>query len=302
VSRADVVAIVNPLSGAGADTHAAERRVELLRRRFDAASVNGDIHVTAGPHHAFELARAAVEAGSTIVIAWGGDGTINEVGAALIQTPVALGVVPSGSGNGFAAELRLPREPSAALDVALGAHEKRIDAGRFAGRSFFNIAGVGVDAAIAARFNRQSMGQRGMGPYVRIGVHEAFRYRGRRYRVTLDGEEFRTDALLIAFANGCEYGNRIRIAPHARMDDGVLEAVVVEDRSVLRRLWDSRHLALGSVRDAPGILFRAIKSATVESDGELPYHVDGEMGSASGVIHVGVQPGALRVKVPYGDD
>ena len=137
-----------------------------------------------------------------------------------------------------------------------------------------------------------------MGPYVRIGLAEALRYRGRRYRVTLEEEEFVNDALLIAFANGCEYGNRIRIAPHARMDDGLLEAVVVRDRSVLRRLWDARHLALGSVRDAPGIVFRAITSATVECDGELPYHVDGEIGSAAGLIDVALKAGALNVKVP----
>jgi diacylglycerol kinase (ATP) len=298
VSRAHVVAIVNPLSGAGADTHVAERRVALLRSRFEARGIDGDVRITGGPRDAYELARRAVENGTTLVIAWGGDGTINEVGAALVDTPAALGVVPSGSGNGFAAELRLPRDPQAGIDVALGANEKRIDAGRFAGRYFFNLAGVGVDASIAKRFNERAMGQRGMGPYVRIGIHEAFRYRGRRYRVTLDGEALATDALLIAFANGCEYGNRIRIAPHARMDDGLLEAVVVEDRTVARRLWDARHLALGSVRDAPGILFRAVRSATIEADGDLPYHVDGEIGSARGLIQVSIKAGALKVKVP----
>lgn len=298
MSRGHVVAIVNPVSGAGADTHASERRVDLLRRRFDANGIDGDVCITEGPRHAYELARGAVENGSPLVIAWGGDGTINEVGAALVETPAALGVVPSGSGNGFAAELRLPADAAAAIDVALGATVRRIDAGLFADRYFFNIAGVGIDATIAARFNQQAMGQRGMAPYVRIGIHEAFRYRGRRYRVTLDGHEVTTDALLIAFANGCEYGNRIRIAPHARMDDGLLEAVVIEDRSVLRRLWDARHLALGSVRAAPGILFRAVTSATIAGDGDLPYHVDGEIGSVAGVIRVGIKAGALKVKVP----
>lgn len=295
---ADVVAIVNPLSGAGATPGVAERRIALLTAKFTAANVAASVHLTERRHHAGELARAAVGAGARMVIAWGGDGTINEIGTALAGTSTVLGIVPAGSGNGFASEIGVPVIPEAAIDVALHGRDRPIDAGELEGRLFFNIAGIGFDAVVAEQFNQQTLGRRGMGPYVRIGLREAFRYRGLRYRVRLNDEELVTDALLIAFANGREYGNKILLAPHARMDDGKLEAMVVGDRSPLARLWIGRHLPLGTADKAAGVICRSIQSARVEADGELLYHLDGEIGRAQGSITVRIRPKLLTVRVP----
>lgn len=295
---ADVVAIVNPLSGAGASPGVAERRVALLTSRFAAANVAGAVHLTLRPGHAGELARAAVASGAKTVIAWGGDGTINEVGSALAGSGAVLGIVPAGSGNGFASEIGVPTLPDAAIEVALHGRDRSIDAGEVEGRLFFNIAGIGFDAVVAEQFNLQSLGRRGMGPYVRIGLRETFRYRAVRYRVVLDGEELVTRALLIAFANGREYGNHICLAPHARVDDGRLEAMVVEDRTPLARLWSGRHLAFGTADKAPRVIARSIRSARVEADGELLYHLDGEIGRAQGSVTVRIREKLLTVRVP----
>lgn len=293
----DIVAIVNPLSGRGADPTGVARRVALLESRFSSAGVKHRIHLTERPRHAHDLAMIAAAEGATIVIAWGGDGTINEIGTALAGTASALGIVPAGSGNGFAAELGLPRAPEAALDVVIHGRDKAIDVGEINGRLFFNIAGIGFDAMIAARFNRLAMGRRGMAPYVRIGLGEVWRYRGARYRVTLDTETIESDALLIAFANGRDYGNGLRLAANARLDDGRLEALVVADRSPLARLWSGRHLAFGSADTAPGVICRSIATATVESVGDMPFHVDGELGIAAGRAEIRLHPGHLRVRV-----
>jgi YegS/Rv2252/BmrU family lipid kinase len=298
VNPADVVAIVNPLSGAGATPGVAGHRVALLEAKFADASVIGSVHLTERAGHAGDLARDAVRSGTRMVIAWGGDGTINEIGTALAGTNVVLGIVPAGSGNGFASEIGVPAVPEAAIDVALRGRDRAIDAGELEGRLFFNIAGVGFDAVVAQQFNLQTLGRRGMGPYVRIGLRECFRYRSARYRILLDREEIVTTALLIAFANGREYGNRIRLAPHARMDDGKLEAMVVEDRPPLARLWSGRHLALGTADKAPRIIARSIESARIESEGEMLYHLDGEIGRASGSVTVRILPKALLVRVP----
>lgn len=298
MNPADVVAIVNPLSGAGATPGVAGHRVALLEAKFADASVIGSVHLTERAGHAGDLARDAVRSGTRTVIAWGGDGTINEIGTALAGTNVVLGIVPAGSGNGFASEIGVPAVPEAAIDVALRGRDRAIDAGELEGRLFFNIAGVGFDAVVAQQFNRQTLGRRGMGPYVRIGLRECFRYRSARYRILLDREEIVTTALLIAFANGREYGNRIRLAPHARMDDGKLEAMVVEDRPPLARLWSGRHLALGTADKAPRIIARSIESARIESEGEMLYHLDGEIGRASGSVTVRILPKALLVRVP----
>ena len=212
----DVFAIVNPLSGAGADPGIAAERVALLKRRFAATGTNGVVHLTQHRGHAGELASRAVSGNARIVLAWGGDGTINEIGAVVAGTHAALGIVPAGSGNGFAAELGVPWTPAEAIDVAINGRDRQVDAGELDGRLFFNIAGIGFDAVIAEQFNLYgTLGNRGMGPYVRIGLRETFRYRAGTYRVTLDGEEMVSNALVIAFANGREYGNRIRVAPQA---------------------------------------------------------------------------------------
>lgn len=295
---ADVVAIVNPLSGAGATPGVAERRVAVLNAKFAAASIAGTVHLTERRNHAGELARAAVGAGARMVIAWGGDGTINEIGTALAGTSTVLGIIPAGSGNGFASEIGVPTIPEAAIDVALHGRDRPIDAGELDGRLFFNIAGIGFDAVVAEQFNQQPLGRRGMRPYVRIGIRETFRYRALRYRIWLNDEELVSDALLIAFANGREYGNKILLAPHARMDDGKLEAMVVRDRNPLARLWSGRHLPLGTANKAAGVICRSIQSARVEADGELLYHLDGEIGRADGSILVRIRPKLLTVRVP----
>ncbi len=295
----NVIAIVNPLSGAGADPDVASRRVALLESRLTSAGVSGRVQVTTHAGHARELAARAAADRVALVVAWGGDGTINEVAGAIAGTETVLGVVPAGSGNGFANEIGVPRQPDRAIDVALRGATRAIDAGEIDGRLFFNIAGIGFDAGVAELFNACEQGRRGLRPYLRIAATQAFRYRARRYRIELDGETFDTQALLVGFANGREYGNGMRLAPQASMEDGLLEAVVVGDRPPLARLWDARHLMLGTADRAPGLMRRSIRRAIVETDGPMTYHVDGEIGRAEHRISVSVRPGLLRVRVPH---
>ena len=267
-------------------------RDELTRRQLSAA-----IDLTSAAGHARDLARAAVADRADLVIVWGGDGTVNEVGSALAGSPTALGLIPAGSGNGLAGGLGIPRDPRAALATALGQKTLAVDVGMLDDRPFFNIAGIGFDAHIARLFNQRPRGSRGRLPYIVIGVREGCRYRGRDYTITLDGVPQRSRALLIAFANGQEYGMGMQIAPGARLDDGLLEACVVEDRSVLARFRDARHLALGSIDRAPRMAMQPIRTAVVESDGEIEFHLDGEPGVVRDRLTITIRPGALMVKV-----
>jgi YegS/Rv2252/BmrU family lipid kinase len=291
-----VVAIINPISGAGADKHVAERRIALLTAELERRRLRADIHLTAHAGHAHALARAAAADSADLVIVWGGDGTVNETGAALLDTTSALGLVPAGSGNGLAAALGTPFESRAAIAAALDGQIRSIDAGMLAGRPFFNIAGLGVDARIAALFNVRAKGTRGRWPYVVIGVREGCRYAGLEYELELDGERQVSRALLIAFANGGEYGNGIRLSAAARLDDGLLDATIVEDRSVVARFWHARLLASGSADRAPRVVARQIRRAVINAACPMEYHVDGEPGVADGPIEVGIRPRALRIK------
>lgn len=293
-----VIAIVNPISGAGADTTVAARRAAMLRDAAERRGIPLDIRFTERGGHARELAAAAVAAGATLVLAWGGDGTINEVGTALMGTETVLGVVPAGSGNGLAAALALPRDPPGAIAAALDGETRLIDAGVMAGRPFFNVAGVGFDAHVARLFNERARGSRGRWPYVSIGVREGCRYAASDYLISLDGRSRRVRALLIVFANGREFGMGARIAPQAELDDGLLDATVIEDRSVLARFRDVPYLALAMTHRARGVTVSRISSATIETDGPIAIHLDGEPASVERRLEVGIVPGALRVKVP----
>jgi YegS/Rv2252/BmrU family lipid kinase len=257
-----------------------------------------DIHLTERGGHARELATAAAASGASLVIAWGGDGTINEVGTALLHSATALGVVPAGSGNGLAAALAVPRDPAIAIAAAFDGSTSTIDAGIMAGRPFFNIGGVGFDAHIARLFNERAPGSRGGWPYVTIGVREGCRYSALDYRASFDDHPRRVRALLIAFANGREYGMGARIAPQAKLDDGVLDAIVVEDRSVIARFLDAPYLAFAAAHRARGVTVSQIKKAIIEADGPIAFHVDGEVGSVERRLEVGIVPAALMVRVP----
>ena len=291
-----VLAIINPISGAGADSRAAASRTSLLNAELERRGVRADIHVTTHAGHARALAEGAVRDRADLVIVWGGDGTANEAGAALARSSTALGLVPAGSGNGLAAALGSPRAPHAAIARILDSPARPIDAGLLGGRPFFNIAGIGADARIAARFNLRARGRRGIWPYVLISVREGLRYRSREYEVTIDGRSRRVRALLLAFANGGEYGNHARLSRTTRIDDGQLEAFVVEDRPALRRFWDARHLVRGTVARAHGVHTSPMRQARVDSEEPLEYHVDGEPGTMRGPVSIEVLPGALLVR------
>jgi len=295
----NIAAIVNPMSGAGLDPTVAERRVAMIRDELRRRGLDGSIRVTERSGHARELASAAAAAQADLVIVWGGDGTVNEVGGGLAGSSTPLGLIPAGSGNGLAGALGIPRVPEAALAVALDGRTMAIDVGMLDDHPFFNVAGIGFDAHISRLFNQRTRGRRGRLPYIFLGVREGCRYVGQEYAVTLDGElpALVDRALLIAFANGREYGMGMQIAPGAKLDDGLLEACVVGDRPVWARFRDARHLAFGSVHRAPRMTLRAVRSARVETKGEIVYHLDGEPGVARDRVEVSVRPAALKVKV-----
>jgi YegS/Rv2252/BmrU family lipid kinase len=292
-----IVAIINPISGTGADPTIAERRVSLVKEEARRRGLSAEIHLTTHAGHARELAEASAASHVDLVIVWGGDGTVNEAGGALIGSTTTLALIPAGSGNGLAAALGTARESNAALATAFDGVTRTIDAGLMANRPFFNIAGIGFDAHVARLFNERGAGRRGALPYIVIGVREGCLYSGVEYLVDLDGESRRLRALLIAFANGREYGMGARIAPQAELDDGLLDATVVEYRPLLSRFWDARHLAMGTAHLAPSVSARRVKHALIESEGPMEFHVDGELGIADRRIDVRILPAALKVRV-----
>jgi len=298
VSTPRIAIIINPISGSGGRPDVARQRAERAAAMLDARQVEGRVVVTERAGHARELTQAMVAQGVDTVAAWGGDGTVNEVASALAFTSTALAIVPSGSGNGLARELGVPLNGERALQVALDGDDRTIDAGELDGHLFFNVAGLGLDARVAHRFSAGGTGRRGFSRYLEITCQELFSYRPTEHLIVADAVSIRSRALLIAIANSRQYGNGALIAPEARIDDGLLDIVVIDHRSPFMALLQVPRVFLGQVGSVKGVTMRAAKAIEITSDGPTFFHVDGEPKVGSATVAARVHPAALRVKVP----
>lgn len=287
--------IVNPRSG--------KRRrnagiLGLLREFIAARAIDGDIVSTEGPGHATEIARDAVAAGCLRIVAVGGDGTVNEVAQALIHSPAALGLVPCGSGNGLALHLELPTALSDALELATGTSGRivELDTGTVNGLPFVNAMGMGLDAEVSRRFNR--LARRGFIAYTRTALAAFLRRKAERCTISVGGHRELVDALLIAVANSDQYGNHAKIAPHARVDDGMLDLVAVRPTGLLGAGLLGAQLFLGSIDRSPRV--RRLRGARflIERPAAGLIHTDGETHVASATLEVLVRPRSLRFIVP----
>ncbi len=246
------------------------------------------------------MARQAVDKGTKLVVAWGGDGTINEVGSALVGTSVALGVVPGGSGNGFARTLAAPMDPEAAIVAALDGSNRTIDVGEIDDRYFLNIAGIGLDAVVAHAFNRSQAGQRGLAGYVRTAVPTVLRYTPASYSVDWDQPPFTGRAFMLVFANAREYGNGFLVAPDADWADGLLDVAIVvattRPRDLVRAVAFGLRRRIGDDHTLTG----RCSQVAVVSERAMWFHVDGEAFEGGRTLRVRSHAGALVVRCPPG--
>lgn len=292
------VVVINPLSGRGRDDDQVDADAALARAVLAGHAIDAWVRPTTAAGDAHRFAAEALADGIALVVAWGGDGTINEVASALMYTSAALAIVPAGSGNGLAGDLGIPFDPRAALRIAATGTTMTIDAGQLDEACFFNIAGIGIDALIANRFAARGLRRRGPLGYLSLSMTELLQYRAQTYRLTLDREVIERPVMLLALANGRQYGNRVLIAPGARLDDGLLEVVIVEPMSLPVIASKLPALFRGTLRPCPGITMRATREVLVEAGGEIPFHVDGEPRMGKDRVTARTLAAALKVKVP----
>jgi len=295
-----VLVIINPFSGASRRLPV-PARIALATRMLREAGHEPDVRVTTGPDDATRWAQEAVEAGIDRVVAWGGDGTVNAVAAALIGARTSLAIIRAGSGNGLARELGIPREAEPAMRTAAGPATRVIDAARLNGRWFVNVAGVGFDAEVAHGIARPGA-RRGLLGYLWLMARLTPGYRPRAYTVSVDGEVLETRAWVVALANARQYGHEAIVAPQARLDDGVLDVVVVEPPPLWQLIRDLPRLFSGRLRPGPYLHMRQGRAVRITCAEQRPMtaHVDGEPMFASDGIDADITPGALRVCVPAG--
>ena len=289
------VVIINPKAGGGRSEGLDACRM-LARSVLEPLGYTAEVLVTTAAGHATVASARARGEGVDLVVAWGGDGTVNEVGVSLVGSNTPLGIVPAGSGNGLARDLGIPQDPAGALRVAGTGRPRPIDVGEFGNALFFNVAGVGLDAAVAARLALPNA-RRGLAGYVQAAFLVWPRYAPQHFRLTGD-MTYDGNAWFIAVANSRQYGNGAQIAPEARLDDGRLDIVVVEAQPRWRLIMELPAFFNGTLRPRRGLVMRQASTFTVSAVGPMDIHVDGETSRVAGDIQIQTRPGALLVKSP----
>lgn len=239
--------------------------------------------------------RAEAE-GFDVVYAVGGDGTVHETAKRLIGRKPALGILPIGSGNGFARHIGLPMNPAKSLDACRGGRIVTIDTARVNDQPFLGVMGVGLDAVIAHRFASSTI--RGLGTYIRVGTRAFTAYRSEEYQIEVKGETLHRRAFVIAVANSGQYGNNARVAPLASLRDGLLDLVIVDAPTPLRSLVLLMRLFDGTLHRSPGVTSLQAEALTIHRAAPGEAHLDGEPVLLPATLHVQVVPRSLRLLVP----
>jgi len=240
----------------------------------------------------------AVRNGVEVVFAVGGDGTVHEIAKRLIDKPIALGIVPTGSGNGFARHLGVSIDPSNVLRSIATSRIETIDTAEVNGNPFLGVMGIGFDACIAARFASSTV--RGIRTYIREGLFGYVSYRPQSYEITIDGNVRKETAFVIAVANSSQYGNNAKIAPLASVQDGLLDLVIIRRASPLSVPALMARLFSGSLHRSPVVATVQAREIVIRRAAAGPAHVDGEPIHMPEELRVRIRPQSLRVLVPSG--
>ncbi|MBR3895994.1 MAG: diacylglycerol kinase family lipid kinase [Bacteroidaceae bacterium] len=242
-----VTFIVNPISG----TQNKKGVTEKIKKYANNEKFDISIIPTQYAGHATEIAAQCAADGVDIVVAVGGDGTINETARALVHSNTVLGIIPCGSGNGLARHLRIPMDVQKAIEVINQCVVETIDYGKINDIPFFCTCGVGFDAFISMKFAQA--GKRGISTYIENTLREGLRYEPETYEIENEDGSMKYEAFLITCANASQYGNNFYIAPKASLCDGLMDVIIMEPFTML---------------DAPAISFQMI-NGTIDQNSKI---------------------------------
>ena len=291
-----IVVLVNPASGRGTGA----RRLERLRALFGAHGIT-DIRVTTAPGDEARVVHEAVRDGAETIAVAGGDGTWGKAAAALARlgSPARIAFLANGTGNDFAKNLPMPAHDHAAMAalIARGTHEQRVDLGAVDDQWFLNVAGFGFDVETLITSEKKSW-LRGNAVYIHAALKHLLFYRGFEVQADVFGDTAPRLRMMLIVSNGLNFGGAFRIAPAARVDDGLLDFVSIGDVHRLLRL----PLFAGAMRGAhlshPKVHAVRSAAATLTFDAPPDFELDGELHHAtSNTVAITTVPRALRVLV-----
>ncbi len=280
--------IINPISGTGK-----QKGIEKLIEKN--ISFSYDTFYTRKAGDATLLAKEAIDEKIDVVIVVGGDGTVNECAKALVNSNTALGVIPSGSGNGFAYHIGMKKKIADTIIQLNNCTITTIDSCTANGNVFVNVSGIGFDAHIADLFS--TLKKRGFFNYIKLIAKEVFAYESTKYKLKFEDKVMQTKAYLIAFANASQYGNDFRISPNAKLNDGLIDFVIVKKFAKWRIPLFLLEIISGKIHLSKYIDIIKTKEMRIETTNPL-VHLDGEPITLSKTITLKNHPKSLKIFAP----
>ena len=292
MNRKRILAIINPVSG----TSNKDKIPRLIDTVVNHEQNDVSIIATEYAGHAREIATDAVKDGFDVVVAIGGDGTVNEVGSSLCGTETALAIVPCGSGNGLARHLRISMNASRALQVLNNGVVGEFDFCTVNDKPFFCTCGMGFDAKVSDKFANE--GTRGFITYIKTTLTEYINYKPQRYVINIDGVRHEEKAFVIACCNAAQYGNNAYIAPRASMQDGLIDVTVMHPFNIVQSPLIGARLFLRQLGHDHHVSIYRGKHVVIERDHDDVMHIDGDPMMMPARLEIKNRQRGIRILVP----
>jgi diacylglycerol kinase (ATP) len=288
-----ILFLINPISG----TRHKEHLPGIIKELIDKDKFDVEIAITRYKGEATEIVNRKLKDNIRYFVAVGGDGTVNEIAKALINTQSVMGIIPVGSGNGLARHLKIPLQPRKAINIINALKFHSIDYGLINNIPFFCTCGVGFDALIGEKF-AQSKG-RGLSNYVKTTIREYFNYEPEMYKIIIDNERIiNRSAFLITFANASQYGNNAYIAPGADIYDGKLDMCILSPFRLYKAPGIGIRLFLKNIHRSHLMHTERASSILLERDTEGVVHFDGEPFRLGKILEISLINKGLNIIIP----
>lgn len=283
--------IINPISG-GKNK---DKVPGLIDRYLDKNIFDHELVFTRAHAEAHNIAKDAVINSTDLVVAVGGDGTVNEVASALAGSQAMFGILPYGSGNGLSRFLGIPMDVNEAIKTLNYLKTATIDGARVNGKWFFNMAGMGFDAHISEVFSHQK--ERGFITYFKSSIQEIANYKPQLYHLNIDGKQYDREAFMLSFANSSQYGNNAHVSPHASVEDGLIDVCVIKPFPLYRFPEMGLRMFTKTADKSDFVEIIKARHVAVKRQEPGPVHLDGEPVILGTDAEVEVVPHILKIVV-----
>ena len=284
--------IINPISGTGKQ----ENLEAIIDEFIDKDQFEYSFCFTKNKNEGTRLSSKALQEKTDIIIAVGGDGSINDIARSIVNTEISLGIIPAGSGNGLANHLKIPLKIQGAINVINRNKTIKIDTATINNQLFISIAGLGFDGLISKEYSKVT--NRGFWPYFKLVTEEFNKYKERKYDILIDGKRTKVKAMMINFANTDQFGYNTSIAPEAKINDGLIDVCILQKPPIIKIPYIVHQLFHKKIHHSKYLELIKAREVVVKQNKNRHINIDGEAMKLGKKIRVKINPASLKIIVP----